>query len=163
MKALAVEAGLDSSNMRKYVLKHGFKTHKMRLPDTRSQLTHSLTRKDADRIIAMRKGDGYISGNGRNQTGYGHLYVLLVAPELTDKRIKIGFAVDMAERMAAHRTIAPTLKVIATWSCERSWEGTARDCIIRQDCVAIGGEVYDCEDVDALILRGNQFFSMMLE
>ena len=46
------------------------------------------------------------------------------------------------------------------WPCKRSWEGTAIDCLAA-GCRLILNEVYECEDVDGLLARGEQFFGLL--
>jgi hypothetical protein len=47
------------------------------------------------------------------------------------------------------------------WPCKRTWEAAAIDCLTREDCQLILNEVFDCDDLQALIARGDAFFAQM--
>lgn len=160
LKQLATELGLDRSNTRKYVLKSGIRPHKRRTPDSGSQLTLALTLEEADRIRAKRREEGFLGASKAVAKEVGYFYVIRLVPELDPRRVKLGFADDVAIRLAQHRTAAPTAVLVKYWPCKRSWEGTAIDCLAA-GCRLILNEVYECEDVDRLLVRGDQFFGLL--
>jgi hypothetical protein len=159
LKQLAAELGLDRSNTRKYVLKSGVRPHKRRTPDSGSQPTLALTVEEADRIRAKRREEGFLGAKAVSKE-VGHFYVIRLVPELDPRRVKLGFADDVGIRLAQHRTAAPTAVLVKHWPCKRSWEGTAIDCLA-VGCRLILNEVYECEDVDGLLARGDQFFQLL--
>jgi|SRR5579884_1973360 len=161
LKQLAMELGLDRSNTRKYVLKSGVRPHKRRTPDSGGQLTLALTVEEATRIRAKRQEEGFLSSIKLVSKETGFFYVIRLVPELDLRRIKLGFAEDVATRLAQHKTAAPTAVLVKSWPCKRSWEGTAIDCLAGSGCRLILNEVFECEDVEALVARGDQFFELL--
>jgi hypothetical protein len=161
LKQLSRELGLDRSNTRKYVLKSGVRPHKRRTPDSGSQLTLALTLEEAERIRAKRREEGFLGTAKAVVKEAGFFYVIRLVPELAPRRIKLGFADDVAIRLGQHRTAAPTAAIVKCWPCKRSWESTAIDCLSGVGCRLILNEVFECEDIDALVARGDQFFGLL--
>lgn len=147
--------------MRKYVLSKGFSPFKVRTPESRGQLTLALTQEDAETIRELREKEGFSSYSVPITNGQGHFYVIQIVPDLAPKRVKLGFASDVGNRLQAHRTSAPTAWIATSWPCMRSWELAAIASATRTGCQLVGGEVFDCEDLEALISRCNAFFAIM--
>jgi hypothetical protein len=123
-----------------------------------------LTKDDAERLIASYEARrGPISAPEENSTKfdrYGYFYVIQLIPEALPNRVKIGFADNVEKRLNEHRTSAPTAKLLKAWPCKRSWDYAAMDSITRDGCKLVLNEVYE-GDIEALIARGDQFFSLM--
>jgi hypothetical protein len=161
LKQLAVELGMDRSHARRYVLRLGIEPHRVRTPDSQNQLTLAVTMRQADMIRAKRQEAGFL-GEMKPITGEaGVFYVIRLVPELDPSRIKLGFADDLASRLAQHRTAAPTAAVVKSWPCRRHWEGTVMDCLVHVQCRLILNEVFECGDVEALVSRGDSFFGLL--
>jgi hypothetical protein len=161
LKTLAYELGLDRSNMRKYVLKHGFALLSVRTPDSRHQLTLALTVEDAEILRELRNSQGFGVNPTPTDNGKGYLYVIQLIPELAPNRVKLGFATDAIARLSAHQTASPTAKLVKSWPCKRSWEGTVIESATRVGCTHIANEVFECDDLFALVERCNALFSIM--
>ena len=56
---LADKLGIDRSNVRKYILKSGFKFIKVRTEESRHQLTLALKKEDAEALIKLRVDQGF--------------------------------------------------------------------------------------------------------
>ena len=160
VKQLAQELGLDSSNTRKYVLSQGYSFLKQRTPDSRGQLANVLTKEDAEAIKALREEQGF-TGNAVANSAEGWFYIVLIVPELDPLRVKLGFASDARNRLQAHRTVAPTATLVKAWPCKRAWEQAAMDSVTRLGCQLIASEVFQCDNLDALIERCESFFELM--
>jgi hypothetical protein len=91
----------------------------------------------------------------------GVFYVIQLVPELDSRRLKLGFAESLEQRLVQHRTAAPTAKVLQAWPCKRSWELTAIDALTSVGCRLILNEGFECDDPDALVQRGEAFFRML--
>ena len=163
LKELAETLGLDRSNTRKYVLKLGIKPHKRRTPNSKNQLSLAVTTEEAQRVIRERETQGFTSSARIVESDTGVFYVIQLVPELDPKRIKLGFALDLKERLAQHKTSAPTATVLKAWPCRRAWELTAMDSISSANCRLILNEVFECDDLEALLQRGDQFFAVLPE
>ena len=124
----------------------------------------SLSREDADRLsntYRRKVVPRTASQNGAvGPTGYGYFYIIQLHPEDLPTRLKIGYTDNLDVRQSDHRTSAPTLQLIRSWPCRRTWEETAKASITREDCRCIGGEVFD-GDVQGFVERAEAFFSIM--
>ncbi len=161
LKHLAEELGMDRSHARRYVLRLGIKPHKRRTPDSQNQLTLAVDQHEANLIREKRREEGFIGSSKPVSKDVGEFYIIRLVPELDARRIKLGFADDLASRLSQHRTAAPTAQVVRSWPCKRSWEGTVMDCLTGEHCRLILNEVFECEDVDALVALANQLFELL--
>jgi len=163
---LANELNLDRSNLRRYVLKNGFKPLKTRTLTTRGQLALAFTQEDAEAIRKLRQSQGYVTkckamGEPISDNGNGWFYIVQLIPELDERRVKLGFAGNVAIRLSAHQTAAPTAQILKAWPCHRVWEYAAIASVTREDCQPLSNEVFIANDLGALVERGDEFFSIM--
>lgn len=161
IKELARRLGMDRSHARRYVLRLGYSFHKRRTPDSGNQLTLCVNSVEADEIVAQRTRNGFFAPTVVAISDVGLFYVIQLVPDLDPKRLKLGFAESLEERLSQHRTAAPTARVLRAWPCKRSWEPTAIDALTCQGCRLIRNEVFECDDPEALLRRGDAFFSML--
>jgi hypothetical protein len=157
IKELASLLKIDRSHARRYVLRHGYRFHKRRTTDSRNQLTLCVTKTEANAIIARRSASGFTAPTVVTTADVGFFYVIQLVPDLDEKRLKLGFTENLDQRLSQHRTAAPTACVVRAWPCKRQWELAAIDAL-SQGCVPILNEVFDCENIDSLIKRGDAFF-----
>jgi len=165
LKQLAEVLGMDRSGCRRYLLKEGFKPVKRRTLDSGGQLALSYTKEEADRIISLRRDQGFFGASLAKPISEekGFFYVIQLVPELDPKRLKLGFASDVADRQQQHRTSAPTATVRKTLPCRKAWELTAIAALTAVGCRLILNEVYECDDLEQLLARGDEFFGMLPE
>jgi hypothetical protein len=64
--------------------------------------------------------------------------------------------------LAQHRTAAPTAQSVKAWPYKRAWEATVMDCATASGAVRIGLEVFDFDNVDAVLQRLDTLFGTML-
>ena len=158
---LAKEFGIDRSHVRKYILKNGFSPIRIRTPESGGQLTLALTQEDAESVRALRQQQGFSQQTPVANGTDGFLYIVQVVPELSSTRVKLGFASNAQDRLASHRTSAPTAILIKTWPCKRAWEVCAIASMTRSECELVANEVYECDNIQGLIKRGDEFFRVM--
>lgn len=161
IKELAQRLGMDRSHARRYVLTLGYSFHKRRTAESGGQLTLCVTSAEADAISSQRAEKGFLASTVVAASEIGVFYVIQLVPELDPMRLKLGFAESLEQRLSQHRTAAPTSRVLRAWPCKRSWELTAIDALTRQGCRLILNEVFECDEPDALVRRGDAFFSML--
>ena len=161
LKALAQEIGIHHSNLRKYALKHGVNLVRIRPPESKGQLTLAVIPEDAEYIRELRQSEGFGNTAIIAKNGEGVFYAVQLIPEFDPLRVKLGFTQSMNERLQAHRTSAPSAKLVKSWPSRRSWESAAIACLTRTDCKLIANEIYQCDDLDALIHRGDTFFRLL--
>jgi hypothetical protein len=124
-------------------------------------LTLCVTGAEADEIASQRAEKGFIAATVVAISDVGVFYVIQLVPDLDPKRLKLGFAESLQQRLSQHRTAAPTACVLQAWPCKRSWELTAMDALTREGCRLILNEVFECDEPEALVRRGDAFFSML--
>lgn len=161
IKDLAQRLGMDRSHARRYVMKLGYSFHKRRTPDSGSQLTLCVTGAEADEIASQRADKGFTASTVVVLSDVGVFYVIQLVPDLDPKRLKLGFAESLEQRLSQHRTAAPTARVLRAWPCKRLWEFTAIDALTREGCRLILNEVFECDEPDTLVRRGDAFFSLL--
>lgn len=161
IKDLATRLEMDRSHARRYVMKLGYSFHRRRTPDSGSQLTLCVTSAEADEITSQRQDKGFLASTVVAVSDVGVFYVIQLVPDLDPKRLKLGFAESLKQRLSQHRTAAPTARVLRAWPCKRPWELTAIDALTREGCRLILNEVFECDDPDTLIKRGDTFFNML--
>jgi hypothetical protein len=164
LRKLGEMLGINSSQTRKYILKLGYNPPQARTPDSRGKLTYVFTREEAESIIKTRSEQGFITAETRGvplvTQDFGMFYLIQIIPEFNPNRLKFGFAADVQQRLAEHRTSAPTASILKTWPCKRSWESTITDCLASYGCELILNEVYECKDLQKLLEMANQLFSI---
>ena len=161
LSALAKEFQIDKSNLRKYILKMGITFHKIRSRESKGQPALAVSVDDANVIRAKRDAEGFMSTPRPVVTNAGVFYIMQLIPELDATRIKLGFAESIQDRLAQHQTSAPTAKLVKAWACKRSWEGTVIDCLVSSGCRLLTNEVYECDDIEEIIARGNKLFALL--
>ena len=163
LRQLAEAMEMDKSAARKYILKQGIRPEKRRTADSRGQPTLSFTKEEAERIIAVRRDQGFFGASFAKPVSEetGFFYVIQVVPELDPNRVKLGFASDIDNRLQSHRTSAPTAIVARKWPSRKSWEVTAISAMTAVGCRLISGEVFECDELDQLLLRGDRFFGLL--
>ena len=161
LKQLAKELGMDRSHARRYVRRLGFTPQKMRRPDSQNQLTLAVSIPEAELIRGKRREEGFFESMKPVVMEVGVFYVIRLVPELDPRRLKLGFADYLLSRLGQHRTAAPTASVVKSWPCKRTWEGTVMDCLTGVNCRLILNEVFECDDVDALIERADSLFALL--
>ena len=163
LSTLAQEWGIDKSTARKYVLRHGYDFLRVRGDERTHQAVLALKAEDAELIREVRAREGYTGGNNSRpvENGIGVFYVVQIMPDADPSRIKLGYASDAARRLASYRTVSPTAAIMRVWPCRASWERAAIDSLSAEHCTVVGGEVYQCSDIEGLLQRGNAFFSLM--
>jgi hypothetical protein len=110
-----------------------------------------LSKGDAEKLIASYEARrGPIAVNGESSAdasydSYGYFYLIQLVPEALPNRVKIGFADNVEKRLAEHQTAAPTVKLLKSWPCKRSWDYAAMDSIMRTGCKLVLNEVFEGE------------------
>ncbi len=146
----------------RWLKKHGFANRLAQkiTPNSRGHYASCLNFNDAAEVLDLRQKQG-----GRPRGGVekklpgdrGYFYVCQLMPELDPKRVKLGFVTDVALRLEHYRTTNPSARMIKTWPCRKLWKQAVMDAITGKDCLLVASEVFECDNVEALIERGDQF------
>jgi hypothetical protein len=164
MKRLAELLGVDRSYARRYAIRNGFVPARQRTADTGNQASLAWSKDDVERLLALRAEQGF-SLNGEDgaaiNTEHGWFYVIQLVPELDARRIKLGFACSVEQRLCEHRTAAPTAQLAGKWPCRRSWEQTVIAALTADGCRLLLNEVFECDDSAELLGRADRFFALL--
>lgn len=168
LKELAERLGLSRPQASKYARKVsrelGISPKKGRTHSTgKGPPSLTFTRTEADRIVEHREASFPSPRSGATAVpeDLGSFYVVQLVPDLDPRRLKLGFAADVEQRLREHRTAAPTAVVRQRWPCRRHWERTAIDCATASQCRTMTSEVFECDEVDALVRRLDEFFALL--
>jgi len=162
---LAKLLGMDKTHANRYAKKVaeklGIEIRRWRDPSANNQSVLAVTGSDAERVVEYRRSEGFLGSDRVPVIDIGVFYVVQLVPDLDPYRLKLGFAVDMQERLSQHRTAAPTATVLKTWQCRRAWETTVMEALVSEGCRLILNEVYECKDVEELLEKGNRLFDLL--
>lgn len=166
LREIAVQIGMDRTHVRTYARRHGFVFSKQRDPSKGNALALVLPVDEVQRLLALRQSQGFPLGKSSVVTPIvpvevGIFYLIQLVPDLSPLRLKLGFTDSLPRRLTDYLTSNPTAEVFHTWSCRRVWEPAAIASVTRTGCRCIGGEVYDCEDLQAMKQRCEAFFALM--
>jgi hypothetical protein len=164
LTSLAEELGCRKQTLFKIAKRLSIQTTKARDADRGNQLIALVTVEEAERIrLELFSGKRTTSAD----TGFdavlldvGLFYAIQLEPDHDPCRIKVGFTVDLAERLRKHRCSAPFAKYLNNWPCRRAWERTAIDCVTA-GFEQLHTEVFRATSVDEVSLRADRFFAVM--
>ena len=153
LKEIAIALGTDKSNARKYALKNGFVFEEVRTHETKGQKTLCLSQEDYDRLIGIRKDEGFLKSSPvkSSENGMGWFYIIQLLPNELPERIKLGYTSSWSNRLQTHKTTCPNLKILFEHKIKEVWEKAIIDML---SCVADkqhSQEVFDVNNVDEFI------------
>lgn len=129
--------------------------------DARGQTAAYITLEDFEILKAHVDGASslpVLQGDDASMSGY--FYIIQLEPELDPRRLKLGFAASVDDRIRKHMTSAPFSKVLAKWPCRLIWEKTVIDCLTGNS-EKIYTEVFRVQDVNMTIQTAAAFFDLM--
>ena len=167
-KELAIQLEVDQSTIQRLVQKHGdhlgLNLKRGETNTINAKWAYFLSKDDADKLLAFYEARRTLPVSAEFDDAslqrFGTFYVIQLVPEALPNRIKVGYTDNLEDRLASHRTAAPTARVLSTWPCKRSWDYAAMDCITREGCVWVLNEVFE-GDPQGFINRANAFFAIM--
>ena len=124
---------------------------------------NAITPQDADIVRRHRADSGFGIGDENKATTVPEnsvLYVVDLEPAFSPRRVKVGIAVSATSRLATYRTTSPKAVIVKTWPCQRSWE-TAAMAAIGKGENRIAAELFETEEIEKMIERGDAFFDLM--
>lgn len=165
LRELARDLGKDRSSLRRAIIKkfgrQAFQKHNCSVTGQ-----DILVLADHDAAIVrdyFRSGcDSHIQKPQKEVASRpGVFYAIALVPELSEVRVKFGYTDSLAERVKAFSTTCPTLKVLATWECDRNLEAAALKAIdSNQETIRVGVEVFDVHNMESVIRVLDTLFSI---
>ena len=134
----------------------------MQSSEARGQLATYISKSDYELIKDEFNKPETTSDKNNENSGPGVFYVIQLEPDHDPGRFKVGFATSVQDRLRQHKTSAPYSVVLNTWPCKLLWEKTAIDSVT-QGCEQLHTEVFRTDNLNQVIERCNQFFSLMPE
>lgn len=163
LRALAEEIGMDRSHLRRYILSLDSEPQRIRTPESRNQPTLAITASEADYVRSERDRSGFTSHRTPivGESPYGEFYVVQLEPALLPQRLKFGFPTSLRSRLTDYRSSNPGATILKSWPAKRVWEEAIIAVLSAySDCELVGGEVYNCSDIDGLLKRGDHLMSL---
>ena len=164
----AQQLGLRKKHVFKILKRCGIETFKERNSGHRGQAIAYISQDDfailqndiATRNITASVTDSDDPNGDDLCVDSGVFYLIQLEPDHDPGRFKVGFAVNISERIRSHKCSAPFAIVTKKWPCKRLWERTAIDSVT-VDCEQLHTEVFRCNDLDSVIAKCDQFFAIM--
>lgn len=157
---LADELQVRKQTVFKVAKRLGIRTSRRRESARGNQLIATLTPADA---ATIKEELSTSSGTATSATGGaedGVFYVVRLEPDHDPGRLNVGFTTDLGGRLRKHRCSAPFAVCVQSWPCRRVWERAAIDCVA-SGLEQLHTEVFRCGDLEAVVHRAQQFFSLM--
>lgn len=166
---VAAEYGKRKATIFKILKRLRIETKKRRRSSSRNQLVSYITQDEFKRVRSELIGisnhdesehadDGPMSEILYSEQGV--FYLIQLEGNHDPGRFKVGFAVNLDERLRALRCSAPFATVLKTWPCRRLWERTAIDCVTA-DCEQLHTEVFRVDKFDKVSEKCDKFFALM--
>lgn len=167
LKQLAKELKEDRSLIRKWAIKQFGPGvfQKVRDPEGSGAEVLAFTKGFEHQVKAARcawKGSRKVLATNGEVAEGGVFYAIQLAPEISESRMKFGFASSIENRCKSHRTCCPSLVVLCTWKCDLPVEYAALKVVASVSLPVCGSnEVYDVEDWGVLKAKLDSFFEIL--
>ena len=161
----AAKIGIQRGSLFKVLKRFGLRTTKQKSANHKGQAISYISLEDFEFIVnnyttTNRDSKESETQNVTLQSDIGEFYLIQLEPEHDSGRFKLGFTVNISERLRSHRCSAPFADVVATWPCHLLWEKTAIDSVT-QGCEKLYTEVFRTDDIKKVKEKCDQFFSLM--
>lgn len=162
-----VEKRSGSGNRRKRFLPRAVAARfvKRHFGEVASPPDQVTAREDATELTGPQSDQESVAdnnGNGTADNTQGVLYIIQLSPhkcESCRNELKIGWTANVVQRLGAFRCGAPFAEILKTWSCKRSWEHIAAECVAKY-LTHVKNEVWE-GNAETAINQGDQFFNLM--
>lgn len=155
--------GTTKHGLFKVLKRLSISTFKRKSAEHRGQAISFISHADFE-FLANNYTPQSAGGDAKSSTGVatddGWFYLIQLEPDCDPGRFKLGFAVNLDERLRHHRCAAPYSTILDSWPCLSLWEKTAIDCA-SQGCEQIHTEVFRTDDIERVRQRCKDFFDLM--
>ena len=163
LSEIAKRLGIDISTARRVLSR--FAADLGLAPVTGKQNVIFLSTEDAERLVSFYESRATRSAispptDSVAYQRFGYFYLIQLVPEALPLRVEISYTDNLDARIAEHRCVAPTARLVKSWPCKRSWDYAAMDSITRTGCHLVLNEVYE-GDLQGFIDRADGFFAQM--
>ncbi|MBF0310648.1 MAG: hypothetical protein HQL56_14085 [Magnetococcales bacterium] len=165
---VASQFGKKKTTIFKIIARLGIEKKNLQSPNRHGQMVSYIPQSSVELIqnelVRNIKEEDYEGINDSAGTVYtpdkGVFYFVLLEPDHDPCRFKVGFAVNLAERLRDLKCSAPFLREMKTWPCKRLWEKTAIDCV-SNGCEQLNTEVFRAASIESVLDKCEAFFRLM--
>lgn len=164
---VAIQTGKRKASIFKILKRLNIEPIKMRSSANRGQVISYITCKELSHVldqVRLQEGcDINVLESMESEVllfEQGVFYLLILEPNHDPGRFKVGFAVNLSERLRALRCSAPFAEVVNAWPCKRLWEKTAIECVTK-GCDRLHTEVFRTKSIESVIEKCQRFFDLM--
>jgi hypothetical protein len=166
---LAAQLGKRKQTIFKVLRRLGIEPTKATSANSRGAFVAYITDEDARLIraeLAMPSNSETFGEVGLDPTEIsvpgqqGLFYLILLERRHDPGRFKVGFAINLSDRLRALRCSAPFATVVKSWPCKMLWEKTAIECV-SDGCERLHTEVFRADSIEAVIAKCESFFALM--
>ena len=167
VKDVGAELGKRKQSVFKVIKRLGIEVKKRRDSESKNQFVAYVSNSDYLKIkeyIFSRRRNTDLGSEEADRFAdtdeMGVFYLIQLEPDHDPRRYKVGFAVNMQDRLRVHRCSAPFSKIVKKWSCKRLWEKTAIDCVTAGS-ERLHTEVFRANRIEEVITKADAFFDLM--
>lgn len=152
--------GKRVQSVHKIVNRLQLETLKLKSFETHGQKVSHIRHEDYEKVCDYLESQSVNSADVVSQNSSGVFYLIQLEPEHDPGRFKLGFTMNIRERLRSHRTAAPFARLVKTWPCKLLWEKTAIESITVES-KQIHTEVFRSNDLERVCRRADSFFALM--
>ena len=162
----AAQIGKRKTTVFKILTRLGIEPTKRRSSSNGGQFVSCITAEESKLVLEeltspeLSDLDGSRIESAVDDAESGVFYLIELEPTHDPGRFKVGFAVNLPERLRQHRCAAPFASVVQSWPCKRLWERTAIDAVTF-GCERLHTEVFRTGSMADIVVRCNAFFALM--
>lgn len=167
VRDVAAHHGKRKQTVFKILKRLRIETTRQRSTTGKNQMVAYITQDDLKLVrneLLTMHNEAKSDGSGLNGieviAEQGIFYLMQLEPGFDPGRFKVGFAVNLPERLRHLRCSAPFAAVIRSWPCQRLWEKTAIDSV-SAGCEQLHAEVFRAISLEGVIAKCDQFFALM--
>ena len=159
---VAQSCGKRKQTVFKILKRLGIEPEKCKSSEKHGQTASYITKSEFEAVATQIATDRDFSqlSPGVVPSESGYFYLIQLEPDHDPGRFKVGFTVNVEERLRAHRCAAPLLKLRKIWPCRSLWEKTAIDCVC-DGVEQLHTEVFRADDLEKIEIKCDEFFFLM--
>jgi len=163
IRDLAKELGRHPNKFHEFVKKHKFPIEKIKSDNARGQMISMVSEESANEIRNMCHSDTATAPKQTSKFG-GYFYIIQLEPVLEPNRVKLGYTLNVQDRLRKHQCSAPNAKLLQTWECRALWEKTIIDIVtiseLKMNRNKIDTECFVVKNLIEVVSRINKFFDL---
>src|SRR5579859_1922547 len=135
IRHIAKEMGIDKGTLTSFTRNTDITIYHCRTARSKHQQSYHIKEENKEKLISLyvnRSSNNFINGDSKDENGY--FYVMLPDLEKREKRVKMGWSIDVDQRKRDYLTIVPEVIVKKSWPCKKIHERTIIRMAITSQC-----------------------------